>query len=273
MKQVHAVFFSPTGTTRRVISLSAQAAADTLALPLTQTDFTLPSHRNEARSFSSDELVVIGLPVYAGRLPNVLLPFLKTIHGDGTPAVFMVVYGNRAYDEALAELGLILQENGFKLIAGAAFIGEHAFSQELAKGRPDRRDRRKLERFGKEAAEQFLKEPEGKDLWQLLREAPRAIRPYYTPRDREGNPINILKVRSLVDPEKCIGCGRCASLCPMGSIDPADVSRYTGICIKCGACIKGCPEGARYYTDPGFLTHKQILEEDYTHRQEPVWFL
>ena len=58
----------------------------------------------------------------------------------------------------------------------------------------------------------------------------------------------------------CDRCGRCAQLCPMGSISPADVTQYTGICIKCGACIKGCPRGARFYDDPGYLYHKEELE-------------
>ena len=89
------------------------------------------------------------------------------------------------------------------------------------------------------------------------------VRPYYTPRDRHGNPINILKVKPKTDMGRCGGCGLCAARCPMGSIDPADVSQVTGICIKCCACVKGCPAEAKYFDDAGYLYHKSELEEVY----------
>ena len=99
------------------------------------------------------------------------------------------------------------------------------------------------------------------------------IRPYYTPRDRAGNPINILKVKPKTDLSRCGGCGLCAELCPMGSIDPADVSQVKGICIKCCACVKGCPTGAKYFDDPGYLYHKSELEEVYARPAKNEVFL
>ena len=99
------------------------------------------------------------------------------------------------------------------------------------------------------------------------------IRPYYTPRDRHGNPINILKVKPKTDPDRCGGCGLCAELCPMGSIDPVDVSQVRGICIKCCACVKKCPSGAKYFDDPGYLFHQHELEDVYTRRAENEWFV
>ena len=58
----------------------------------------------------------------------------------------------------------------------------------------------------------------------------------------------------------------------MGSIDPEDVSNVTGICIKCHACVRECPAGAKYFDDEAFLSHKAMLERDFTRRAETVWF-
>ena len=99
------------------------------------------------------------------------------------------------------------------------------------------------------------------------------IRPYYKPRDREGNFINILKVKPVTDMDKCGGCGLCAEKCPMGSIRADNVAEVAGICIKCCACVKGCPSGAKYFTDEGYLYHQHELEEMYARRGEVEMFL
>ena len=272
MKQVKAAFFSPTGNTRKIALALASTLGEVLQIPMVQADFTVPIRRQEPLHFGADEVAVIGLPVYAGRLPNLLLPYLQSLQGDHTPAVFLVTFGNRNYDDALLELGLLLEERGFLPVAAAAFVGEHAFSRELGAGRPDRRDMRLVRDFARDAAGKIQK-GESSSVWALLKEEPRPIKPYYTPRDREGNPINILKVKPKVQAGKCIGCGRCVTLCPLGSIDPRDVSQYLGACMKCGACIKGCPEDARYYDDAGYLYHKSELEIEYARRARNSVFL
>ena len=71
------------------------------------------------------------------------------------------------------------------------------------------------------------------------------------------------------DPDKCVKCGLCARLCPMGSIDPNDVSNVVGKCIKCCACVKKCPVGAKYFDHPGYLYHQHELEDQYAGRRAP----
>ena len=263
IKKVWAVYFSGTGTTEKTVRRIAAGMAQALDAELAVYDFTTPAARQRELRFGAEELVALGVPVYAGRVPNVLLPYLtKQLHGGGALAVPVVLFGNRNFDDGLIELRNILTEDGFMPVAGGAFVGEHAFSRTLGAGRPNGDDLAEMDAFARRAAEKVTALTAAPAEPVAVRgETP--IRSYYTPRDRHGNPINILKVKPKTDMDRCGGCGLCAARCPMGSIDPADVSQVTGICIKCCACVKGCPAEAKYFDDAGYLYHKSELEEVY----------
>lgn len=274
MKTVRAVYFSATGTTRRVVCAIAEKLAGQLGLPCVQMDFTLPSARVNPLVFDSGDLVVLGIPVYAGRVPNVLLKYLQTMRGAGAAGIPVTVFGNRNYDDALIELRDFMENAGIRTVAAAAFVGEHAFSRVLGACRPDAEDLAVAERFALSVVEKIsgISNSGLPESPVFVEGTPFPYRGYYQPRDRHGVAINILKVKPLVN-EKCTDCKRCAELCPMGSISRENVREYTGICIKCGACIKGCPQNARYYEDQGYLYHQHELEEIYARRAEPTLFL
>lgn len=266
--KVWAVYFSATGTTEKVVRAIAEKIGDITGMEIGVFDFTPPEERTKPRDFCVDDIVVFGTPVYAGRVPNVLIKYISAFSGGGAKAIPVVLYGNRNYDDALIELKNTLEQGGFKPVAAAAFIGEHSFSRVLAAGRPDEKDMEKAREFAKMAAEKLKAEY----ISPLNVRGNEPVRPYYQPRDRRGEHVNILKVKPKTD-EKCTNCGVCAKSCPMGSIDPTDVREVAGICIKCGACVKKCPAGAKYYDDAGYIYHKTELELGYVRRAEPELFV
>lgn len=267
-KKVSAFYFSATGTTKKITEklacdISARFGQDTWEV----VDFTLPEARKKQYSFSADDIVVAGIPVIAGRVPNVLLKFLKTVKGNKATAAAVVVYGNRNYDDALKELWDILEEDGFYVAAGCAFIGEHSFSDTLAKDRPDEEDMKLAADFAEKIFEKINEKPQINER-DVCRATEKVYRDYYKPRDRQGNPVDFRKIAPKTGPE-CTDCKICARVCPMGSIDYEDVKTLNGICIKCCACIKKCPVHAKYFDDENFIKHKRELEEEYAERKLP----
>lgn len=269
MKKLNSMYFSPTGTTKRVVEAVSNKILNFASMQKGYTiDFTLPNQRENGQEFGKEDILLIAVPVYAGRVPNVLLEYLNTVKGDNTLAIAMVVYGNREYDDALIELSDILTGNGFRVIAAASFIGEHSFSKTLAKDRPDDRDLNIARGFGDSIYKKIVNESYN----EIKIKGNRPYGKYYIPRDEDGNPVDIRKVKPKTD-EHCINCKICSQVCPMGSIDYEDVSKLNGICIKCGACVKRCPMSSKYFDDLDYLRHKHELEVEFKKRREAELFI
>lgn len=270
INKVYAVYFSPAGATRKLVSTLAAALAESFSVPMEVVDITLPAAREESHAFSEGDLVICGSPTYAGKLPNKLLPWWKeNLAGNGALAVAMVTFGNRAFDNSLAELCACLDGDGFHVVGAGAFVCRHVFSDTLAAERPDRDDFAELAKLGAAVATRIAKANEVPAAPEVPGDA---AAPYYVPKGVDGEPKVFLKAKPKTS-ESCIGCGVCAAVCPMGSIDPADVTSVPGLCIKCHACVRECPVGAKYFDDPAFLSHKAMLERDFQRRAEAKWFV
>lgn len=269
-KTVWAVYYSGSGSTRWLLRGMAEAAGEALMLPVRELDYSRPEAREKSYCFTETDLVFWGSPTYAGRLPNVLLPFLRgNFTGGGAAAVAVVLYGNRSYDDALKELCEVLTGNGFLAAAGAAVTAEHAFAPTLAHGRPNGEDRAAAAEFARKTALTLRGREHSIPVTVPGREP---IGAYYTPLGLDGEPARFLKAKPKTDPEQCTRCGLCAAVCPMGSIPREEPTECTGICIKCQGCIRECPAGAKYFDDEAFLSHRAMLEQNYIRRRENEFY-
>lgn len=267
------VYFSPCGSVAQVVSKMSDYASEALKVPVYTCDFTLPPARKEKYGFGAKDLIFFGIPVYAGRVPNKIMPFIRDgFTGGGALAVPVAVFGNRSFDDGLMELRNLLEGNGFHTIAAAAVVARHSFSKVIGAGRPDEADFEAMAGFVQKSLKRAA---EITDLQSLVPVAVPGTDPpekYYTPLGIDGKPAKFLKAVPKAS-AACDRCGLCAGVCPMGSIDREDPARVIGICIKCQACIRSCPKEARYFDDPAFLSHKQMLEENFTAEKKTEFFI
>lgn len=257
------VCFSPTGTTRAIV----QGIAGGINAGRVQVvDLTLPDARRHRLHASPNDLVIVGVPVYMGRVPAVLSEWLCSMEARSTPAVCVVVYGNRAFDDALLELRDILKSRGCIPIAGAAFIGEHSFSSPgtpTAEGRPDASDISLAGDFGRKVLEKLLSISGVDEVPEL--DVPGDY-PY-------GGVTDLWSVDFIQISDECTECGICAAGCPVGAIDSENLrSIDRERCFTCCACIKNCPEGARTMKAGPVRDAALRLHELYREPKEPAFF-
>ena len=121
--KIYAVYFSGTGTTKKTVTRIARRLADGLGAAYEEYDYTLPDARQRALTIPAGALAVVGCPTYAGRVPNLLMPYLRDmVRGGGALALPVVLFGNRNYDDALMELSQLLTAGG----RGGAQLLPHA---------------------------------------------------------------------------------------------------------------------------------------------------
>jgi len=258
------VYFSPTGITKTVVQ-GISRGINQCSVEI--IDITRPDARKKPLQTSENELLVIAVPVYMGRVPALLMEWLQAIKAQKTPVVCVVVYGNKVYDDALLELKNIMTKCGCKPIACAAYIGEHSFSNPetpVAEGRPDAQDLHHAELFGRKIDEKLQSVL---SVDQISEVNVPGIHPY-----RGDSKLWIVDFIAVSD--ECTQCGVCAEGCPTGAIDPENSALIdTEKCIMCCACIKHCPKKAKTMK-AGLVKDASIrLGTLYKERKEPEFFL
>lgn len=249
------IYFSPKSTTKRM----AEAVA--AAWDQVETCDLLKGPAPEA-PVAAHEPVLVALPVYAGRIPPHCIRQLASLRGSGGPAVALVAYGNRAYDDALLELCDLLEAQGFRVIAAGAVVGQHSIYTQVAKGRPDRADMEQLAAFGRRCRARA----EGFD--------PASAQPLAVPGDPgyRDRPARVVPFHPVGN-RNCIRCRACVVQCPTGAIPAEEPTRTEGErCISCGRCIYICPVDARGYFFEEFAPSAKAFAEKNEAPRPPEWF-
>ncbi len=227
LKSVDFYYFSPTGGTEKAGRAIAAAVAETVnAINLSDKAVKNPS----------SDVIVVAAPVFSGRIPEILAKKIAVLNGEGKKAITAVVYGVRAYEDALLELNNTMKSSGFEVIASAALVAQHSIVPEVGAGRPDKADIKETQQFAKNILNAI------KDSKTGTITVPGNF-PYKEVKKGSATPISLAN---------CNGCGHCACVCPAEAVKITDNKVLTDVdkCIMCMACVAKCPVKSRVLPPP-----------------------
>lgn len=254
-RDIQHFYFSATGTTKKIV----QEVGRHFGMESNQHDL-LRAPLSGVETLPADSLAIIGMPVYCGRIPAHCAEMLAKLKGTNTPAIAVVVYGNRDFDDALLELTEILTGNGFLVFGAGAFVAQHSIVPRVAENRPDESDLVKIEEFSRQC---------GEKLYQMTG-AEKSIRV-------EGNTPYKPAVAVPLKPSannQCTACGVCANLCPTGAISKENPRvKDSGLCISCAACINACPQKSRAFRGVLYTLFGMVFQFKCRNRREPRTFV
>lgn len=252
--KLYNIVFSPTGGTKKVSALLTDALDGEVAL----VDLTDSKQDFHTVWLTQEDVAVISVPSYGGRVPAVAVKRLCMVHGNGARAVLVCVYGNRAYEDTLVELEDAAKQAGFQVIAAVAAIAEHSIARQFAAGRPDAQDAQQLYEFARQIQAKL-------SAGESTEPAVPGNRPY----KKAGGSGMVPKPTKA-----CTKCGICAAECPVQAIgkeNPKKVDEKA--CISCMRCISVCPHSARKVNPVMLSAASLMLKKVCSERKDCELFL
>ena len=219
------ITFSPTGGTQKVANILTAEL-----FPASKSIDLMDDIR--ATAFSEDDVCIIAMPAFGGRVPSVCEKRLDKLQGNGAKAILVAVFGNRAIDDTLLDMKELALAQGFVPVAGIEAVAEHSILRKFGAGRPDAEDMADLKGFAQQIKAVLESGNVSADL------------------SVPGNTPHKERVNGPMKPYgggTCNSCGLCVWRCPVRAIpadDPKSVDKEK--CISCLHCIAVCPRSARH---------------------------
>lgn len=232
------IYFSGTGNSRHVLEMFLQAYDETAKA------FSIEDTQVLREVQEQDELV-FAYPVQYSTLPKIVRDFVlenKTLWNG--KQVFVIATMGLFSGDGAGVLARLLQKCGAKIVGGVHLKMPDSIGDEKVLKRPCEKNVelvRRAEQKARRAAEALKAgQPPREGLGLLSRMAGLFGQRLYF-----GYKTKNYSDKLKIDPKKCVGCGKCAALCPMKNIEVKDGACTAGKqCTMCYRCINYCPKQA-----------------------------
>lgn len=192
-------------------------------------------------------------PTYAWRMPKIVECFIRNAHFSGSNKAYFVLTCGSDTGNAVHYAKRLCNEIGFDFLGFAAIImPENYIAMYPAP------DRAQADEIIKKAAPQILKTAEHIKNGQPLPEEKLESGSRF-----KSSIVNSLfyptcvSARGFYSTDNCIGCGKCAKLCPLNNVKIINSKPCWGqSCTHCMACICGCPREAIEYKNKSKGKHR-----------------
>lgn len=230
------IYFSPTGGTERIVRYVGKA------FPGAEIDL---SREVLPVCMTGEDFAIVAVPSFGGRVPAIAAKRLGNLRGQKTPALLLVTYGARAYEDTLRELKDILNWQGFVCVGGASLITPHSIVPTIGADRPNEEDWKKLDAF----------------LLTVKKRLEGERSEIQVPGNFPYKEYRVLPMEIQTGGD-CVGCGLCAEKCPAEAI-PRENPGRTDLekCISCMRCVHICPHNARGVNPERLAMLREKLEK------------
>ena len=232
------IYFSGTGNSRFVAKKIAELTGDSLC------DATKYTREGKGAEFDKPGKYVFVSPVYVSAPPRAFLDFIRKSSFPNNVRAYFVMTCAGGMGGSPEYCRRIASEKGFAYLGTAqvcmpqnyiAFFKTHEAGENREKVRQALPVIEGLADFILEGTE--LPDP-GMKAWEFL-STEMILGMYYR---------DFMKAKAFRATDACIGCGRCAAVCPLANIELKDRRPVWGDnCTHCMACINLCPKQAIEY--------------------------
>ena len=246
IKKVHLVYFSPSGTSEKVLKKIASA----INLPVETHDLLTPESRQKEYNFDSSDLVFF-CTMTASLVLTKFDEIFGCLHGNGAPFVDVVTFSNTQYMKVIVldEIKSYAEKQGFKVVALGAFPTAHSLAASLGnEGRPNAEDEKLMQEFGRKVYEKVSSGDYV--LHDKLTASDDDADKVASYRSVESGGHHVFPFREKTISDACIKCKTCVRHCPVGAIDIDNKTFDLDKCIGCWGCINRCPKHAISSTSP-----------------------